>query len=54
MEEIGLFMSQYFDWGVQSNLTMARRNDERTNNDHGVQVSIFNYPGRASCAPKKR
>ncbi|KAL0433420.1 UNVERIFIED_CONTAM: hypothetical protein Slati_2676300 [Sesamum latifolium] len=29
-------------------------NDERTNNDHGIQVSIFNYPGRASGAPKKR
>ncbi|KAL0445964.1 UNVERIFIED_CONTAM: hypothetical protein Slati_1724300 [Sesamum latifolium] len=33
---------------------MPRRNDERTNNDHVIQVSIFNYPGRASGAPKKR
>ncbi|KAL0448966.1 UNVERIFIED_CONTAM: hypothetical protein Slati_1453000 [Sesamum latifolium] len=33
---------------------MPRRNDERMNNDHGIQVSIFNYLGRASGAPKKR
>ncbi|KAL0458534.1 UNVERIFIED_CONTAM: hypothetical protein Slati_0480600 [Sesamum latifolium] len=33
---------------------MPRRNDEHTNNDHGIQVSIFNYPVRASGAPEKR
>ncbi|KAL0411462.1 UNVERIFIED_CONTAM: hypothetical protein Slati_3735900 [Sesamum latifolium] len=54
IEEIGLFTSQYFESAVQSKRTMPRRNDERTNNDHGIQVSIFNYPGRASGAPKKR
>ncbi|KAL0405751.1 UNVERIFIED_CONTAM: hypothetical protein Slati_3889000 [Sesamum latifolium] len=43
LEEIGLFTSQHFDSGVQSKRTMARRNDECTNNDHGIQVSIFNY-----------
>ncbi|KAL0420386.1 UNVERIFIED_CONTAM: hypothetical protein Slati_3061500 [Sesamum latifolium] len=53
-EEIGLFMSQYFESSVQYKRTMPRRNDERANNDHGIQVSIFNYPSRASGAPKKR
>ncbi|KAL0456084.1 UNVERIFIED_CONTAM: hypothetical protein Slati_0947600, partial [Sesamum latifolium] len=33
---------------------MARRIDERTNNDSGIQVSIFNYLGRVSGALKKR
>ncbi|KAL0457804.1 UNVERIFIED_CONTAM: hypothetical protein Slati_0407600 [Sesamum latifolium] len=54
IEEIDLFTSRYFESGVQSKRTMPRRNDERTNNDHDIQVSIFNYPSRASGAPKKR
>ncbi|KAL0420773.1 UNVERIFIED_CONTAM: hypothetical protein Slati_3100200 [Sesamum latifolium] len=52
--EIGLFTSQHFKSGVQSKRTMPRRYDEHTNNDHGIQVSIFIYSGRASGAPKKR
>ncbi|KAL0455877.1 UNVERIFIED_CONTAM: hypothetical protein Slati_0926900 [Sesamum latifolium] len=54
IEEIGLFTSQYFEPGVQSKQTKPHKNDEHTNNNHGIQVSIFNYLGRASGAPKKR
>ncbi|KAL0361213.1 UNVERIFIED_CONTAM: hypothetical protein Sradi_3805800 [Sesamum radiatum] len=38
IKEIDLFTSQYFESGVQSKRTTLRRNDERTNNDHGIQV----------------
>ncbi|KAL0420721.1 UNVERIFIED_CONTAM: hypothetical protein Slati_3095000 [Sesamum latifolium] len=54
IEEIGLFTSQYFESNVRSKRTMPHGNDERTNNSHGIQVLIFNYPGKASGAPKKR
>ncbi|KAL2241028.1 UNVERIFIED_CONTAM: hypothetical protein Sindi_0744000 [Sesamum indicum] len=33
---------------------MSHRNDERTSSDAGIQVSIFDYPSRASGALKKR
>ncbi|KAL0405155.1 UNVERIFIED_CONTAM: hypothetical protein Slati_3829400 [Sesamum latifolium] len=33
---------QYFESDVQSKQTMPRRNDERTNNDHGIQTERHN------------
>ncbi|KAL0375614.1 UNVERIFIED_CONTAM: hypothetical protein Scaly_0679000 [Sesamum calycinum] len=53
-KEIGLFMLQYFKSDVQSKRSMPHRNDERTSSDNEILVSIFNYPGRASGATKKR
>ncbi|KAL0345545.1 UNVERIFIED_CONTAM: hypothetical protein Sradi_4385800 [Sesamum radiatum] len=54
IEVIDLFTSQYFESDMQSKRTMPHRNDERTSSDHGIQVSIFYYPGGASGAPNKR
>ncbi|KAL0375631.1 UNVERIFIED_CONTAM: hypothetical protein Scaly_0680700 [Sesamum calycinum] len=54
IEEIGLFTSQYFESDVQSKRSMPRRTDECTSSNDGIQVSIFNYHGRASGATKKR
>ncbi|KAL0389919.1 UNVERIFIED_CONTAM: hypothetical protein Scaly_0349000 [Sesamum calycinum] len=54
IEEIDLFTSQYFEPDVQSKRSMPRRNDKCTSNNDGFRVSIFNYPGRASGATKKR
>ncbi|KAK4400345.1 hypothetical protein Sango_1140600 [Sesamum angolense] len=44
----------YFKPDVQSKWSMPRINDECTSSNDGFQVSIFNYPGRASGAMKKR
>ncbi|KAL0314988.1 UNVERIFIED_CONTAM: hypothetical protein Scaly_2900000 [Sesamum calycinum] len=54
VEEIGMCTSQYFESFMQSKRSMPRRNDECTSNSDGFQVSIFNYPGRASGALKER
>ncbi|KAK4386176.1 hypothetical protein Sango_2488200 [Sesamum angolense] len=54
VEEIGMFTSQYFEPDVQSKRSMSRRNDKCTSSNDGFQVSIFNYPDRASGATKKR
>ncbi|KAK4397283.1 hypothetical protein Sango_1564900 [Sesamum angolense] len=54
VEEIDLFTSQYFELDVQSKRSMPQRNDECTSSNDGFQVSIFNYPGKASGAMKKR
>ncbi|KAL0291085.1 UNVERIFIED_CONTAM: hypothetical protein Scaly_2649600 [Sesamum calycinum] len=47
IEEIGLFMSQYFDSGVQ----YKRRNDECTSSNDGFQVSIFKLCWRLQIPP---
>ncbi|KAK4390184.1 hypothetical protein Sango_2081700 [Sesamum angolense] len=46
--------NKYFESNVQSKQSMPRRNDECTSINDGFQVSIFNYPDRASGATKKR
>ncbi|KAL0289358.1 UNVERIFIED_CONTAM: hypothetical protein Scaly_2706000 [Sesamum calycinum] len=43
----------YFEPDVQSKQSMPRRNDEHTSSDGGIQVSIFNYLGRARCYEEK-
>ncbi|KAL0285707.1 UNVERIFIED_CONTAM: hypothetical protein Sangu_2767000 [Sesamum angustifolium] len=54
IEEISLFTPQYFELNVQSKRNMPHRNNESMSSDDGIHVSIFNYPGRASGAAKKR
>ncbi|KAL0377219.1 UNVERIFIED_CONTAM: hypothetical protein Scaly_0839500 [Sesamum calycinum] len=54
VEKIGLFTSQHFEPDLQSKRSMPRRNDECMSSNDGFQVSIFNYPDRASGATKKR
>ncbi|KAL0287118.1 UNVERIFIED_CONTAM: hypothetical protein Sangu_2706600 [Sesamum angustifolium] len=54
VDEIDLFTPQYFEPDVQSKRSMLQRNDQCTSSDDGIQVSIFNDPGRASGATKKR
>ncbi|KAL0401997.1 UNVERIFIED_CONTAM: hypothetical protein Slati_4229600 [Sesamum latifolium] len=54
VEEIDLFTSQYFEPQVLCKRNKPGRNDELTMNDTRIQQSIFNFPGRASGASKKR
>ncbi|KAL0454701.1 UNVERIFIED_CONTAM: hypothetical protein Slati_0809300 [Sesamum latifolium] len=54
VEEIDLFTSQYFEPQVLCKRNRSSRNDELTMNDTRIQQSIFNFPGRASGASKKR
>ncbi|KAK4386054.1 hypothetical protein Sango_2476000 [Sesamum angolense] len=53
-EHVWSALTEYFEPDVQSKRSMPRRNDECTGSNNGLQVSIFNYPGRASGATKKR
>ncbi|KAL0350071.1 UNVERIFIED_CONTAM: hypothetical protein Sradi_4156300 [Sesamum radiatum] len=52
VKEIGLFTLQYFESDVQSKRSMPHRNDEHMSSDDRIQVSIFNYPGKARGATK--
>ncbi|KAL0444204.1 UNVERIFIED_CONTAM: hypothetical protein Slati_2143100 [Sesamum latifolium] len=54
VEEIGLFTSHYFEPHILCKRNRPRRNDNLCMNDPRIQWSIFNYPGRASGASKKR
>ncbi|KAL0394601.1 UNVERIFIED_CONTAM: hypothetical protein Slati_4426300 [Sesamum latifolium] len=54
VEEIGLFTSQYFEPQVLCKQKRPVRNDDLAMNDTHIQKSIFNFPGRASGASKKR
>ncbi|KAL0324581.1 UNVERIFIED_CONTAM: hypothetical protein Scaly_2425200 [Sesamum calycinum] len=54
VEEIDLFTSKYFEPDVSSKRSMPRRNDKCTSNNNGFQVSVFNYPVRASGPTKQR
>ncbi|KAL0410867.1 UNVERIFIED_CONTAM: hypothetical protein Slati_3676400 [Sesamum latifolium] len=54
VEEISLFTSHYFEPQILCKWNRPRKNDDLTMNDTRIQQSIFNYPGRASGALKKR
>ncbi|KAL0416811.1 UNVERIFIED_CONTAM: hypothetical protein Slati_3513000 [Sesamum latifolium] len=54
VEEIGLFTSHYFEPQILCKQSKPSRNDDLCMNDTRIQRSIFNYPGRASGASKKR
>ncbi|KAL0406558.1 UNVERIFIED_CONTAM: hypothetical protein Slati_3969700 [Sesamum latifolium] len=54
VEEIDLFISHYFESPVLCKRNRPCRNDNLATNDTRIQQSIFNYPGRASGASKKR
>ncbi|KAL0386414.1 UNVERIFIED_CONTAM: hypothetical protein Slati_1140600 [Sesamum latifolium] len=54
VEEISLFSSDYFDRDILCKRSRPGRNDDLTSNEDINQRSIFNQPGRASGAPKKR
>ncbi|KAL0309089.1 UNVERIFIED_CONTAM: hypothetical protein Sradi_5851200 [Sesamum radiatum] len=54
VEEISLFSSLYFESRVLCKRNRPHRNGDLSMNDTRIQQSIFNYPGRASGASKKR
>ncbi|KAL0427602.1 UNVERIFIED_CONTAM: hypothetical protein Slati_2935000 [Sesamum latifolium] len=54
LEEISLFTSHYFERQILCKLNRLCRNDDLCMNDTCIQRSIFNYPGQANGASKKR
>ncbi|KAK4394089.1 hypothetical protein Sango_1879700 [Sesamum angolense] len=54
VEAINLFSFHYFEPHVLCKRSMPGRNDDLTSNKDRIQQSIFNQPGLASMASKKR
>ncbi|KAL0378777.1 UNVERIFIED_CONTAM: hypothetical protein Sradi_3183200 [Sesamum radiatum] len=54
VEKIDLFSSEYFESNILSKRSMPHRDNDLTSNEDGIRRSIFNYPGEASGASKKR
>ncbi|KAL0289764.1 UNVERIFIED_CONTAM: hypothetical protein Scaly_2927200 [Sesamum calycinum] len=54
VKEIGLFISHYFELQVLCKRNMPSRNNDLAMNGTRIEQFIFNYPGRASGASKKR